>query len=303
MIVGMSLPPVYLAGPGHARYTAALGEPEEALAALRRAGVAAVELRAIREDTAPELAREAALRVLAAGLELTVHARLPHPPAPLVLGPALRELCRALTRRGTPAVVTVHGYESAEETREALAEHTVHAARALLEDAERAGIPIRLALELNRKKSGLADPGTAYNDLLDLHARIDHPWLGFCWDLGHTFSNVCQGLLTLPPPEDFLRRVIHTHIHDLGPNGETHWPLTAGRLPLADCVGSLAATGYSGVLNLELEPNRYDPDTDLRAGIFASLERLVNIRDCIESVRDQIANPVTRLARRSDGSV
>jgi len=271
----VSLPPAYLAGEPNELLTGALGDPATALAALRQAGATAIELRAVGAHTDPALALAAARQVWHAGGILTVHGELPAS-TPAALCPALVALCREMAQQGRCAIVTIHSYKSLEEPTSALAARTIRAVRELLHDAEEEGLPLRLAVELNRAKGG-NDPSVSYRCLLSMHARIAHPHVGFCWDFGHAFSNVRQGAMTLVPPDAFLRRVIHTHIHDLYADGATHAPLTEGRLPLASVLWVLRCAGYGGIINLELGGHRQDSPAGVCAGLFASIARLVDV--------------------------
>lgn len=275
MRIGVSLPPAYVAGEPDDLLTGALGDPATALAALRQAGVTAIELRAVGPHTDPALALAAARQVWHAGGILTIHGELPAS-TPAALYPALVALCREMAQQGRDAIVTIHSYKSLEEPTDALAARTIRAVRELLHDAGEQGLPLRVAVELNRAKGG-NDPSVSYRRLLSMHARIAHPHVGFCWDFGHAFSNVRQGVMTLVPPDAFLRRVIHTHIHDLDADGATHAPLTEGRVPLASVLRALRSAGYGGILNLELGGHRQDGPAGVRTGLFASIARLVDV--------------------------
>jgi sugar phosphate isomerase/epimerase len=273
--IGVSLPPAYLAGEPNELLTGALGDPATALAALRRAGVTAIELRAVGPHTDPALALAAARQVWHAEATLTIHGELPASP-PAALYPALVALCREMAQQGQCAIITVHSYKSLEEPTDALAARTIRAVRELLHNAGKEGLPLRLAVELSRSK-GRNDPSTTYRRLLSMHAQIAHPHVGFCWDFGHAFSNVRQGVMRLVPPDAFLRRVIHTHIHDLDADGATHAPLTEGRVALASMLSALRSVGYGGILNLELNSRRQDGPAGVCAGLFASIARLVDV--------------------------
>ena len=152
-----------------------------------------------------------------------------------------------------------------------LAERTVETLGTLLGG----GGGVDVALELNRVK-GRNDPGVDYDSLLAIRARVGDARLGFCWDFGHTCHNMRKGCLPSYPPPAFLQGVIHTHIHDLGPGDQTHWPLGRGLVPVGRWVGLLADAGYGGVLNLELEPGRFADGLDLRT---ATLESVALLRE------------------------
>lgn len=277
MRIGIGLPLPYLAGEPDDRFTDALGGPATGLAHLRRTGVTAIELRAVFQDEDPTLALRAARQVWQAGCTVTIHGQLPqrsHEAARLY--PALLAIGEETARRGEFTLVTVHSHQSRQEPVGALAEQTVGAVHELLEHAQHDALPIRFALELNRAKD-CHDPGTTYADLLAMHGRIAHPHMGFCWDLGHAYANVRRGLLEPQPPSRFLQHVLHSHVHDLGPDGRTHWPLTEGRLPLLAWLQALASSGYDGVLGLELDPNRFAQSVGLRTAIFGSIARLAGV--------------------------
>jgi sugar phosphate isomerase/epimerase len=64
------------------------------------------------------------------------------------------------------------------------------------------------------------------------------------------------------PSGDFLKRVIHTHIHDISRDGATHFPLTSGILPLSECLDRLANEKYQGYLNFEPSIDRWPGNPD-----------------------------------------
>ncbi len=215
----------------------------------------------------------AAQRVWDAELSLTVHGRLPR----LILGetlaeiyPSLVPLTEALRRRGCESILTLHCYSAQGGDIRELAERTVRALRNMLHVFQNGQIPLHIALETNHV-SARADPGVTYAGILDMIVKVNRPRIGACWDFGHTFMNVQHGQLEQIPSDMFLESVIHTHVHDLGPR--THFPLTCNVVPLDLFLDLLFAQGYSGGLNLELSPERFQGP--VRKLICASIERLV----------------------------
>ena len=87
-----------------------------------------------------------------------------------------------------------------------------------------------------------------------MHAVAAPACAGFCWDIGHAFWNVTHGKMDLQAPTGFVAGVIHTHLHDLAADGQTHWPFSEGRVPLATYLEALRGVGYQGVFNLEMYP-------------------------------------------------
>jgi sugar phosphate isomerase/epimerase len=144
-------------------------------------------------------------------------------------------------------------------------------------------MPVRVALEIMRYHSDICDPCITYPGLLDIARDVDSTKVGFCWDIGHALSSVAQDRLELDPPSEFLRRVIHVHVHDVAPDGDTHWPLTDNPL-LVHIIRKLVTAGYRGVYNLELSPPRWPPGTDVRAKALESIQRLQD--DIIEEADD-----------------
>ena len=102
--------------------------------------------------------------------------------------------------------------------------------------------------------------------------RASSSQMGACWDLGHAYMNVQHGVDVSGPDVRFLRQVIHTHVHDLGPR--THCALTHGVVPLDLYLDALIGQGYKGVLNLELSPERFGGS--VRELVRASIDRLVD---------------------------
>jgi sugar phosphate isomerase/epimerase len=278
MRVGLSLPLVYLAeGPTRSAaatvWRDAFGSADACLHEMRGSGVTSIELRSVPEDADPDLTLRAARRIWNAGLDLTVHGRLPRPvrgETVTEVYPSLAPLSKALRDRGVESMLTVHCYSADRGDADALAERTVDALRAIAAIIQKEDVPLRIALEINHV-GARADPGTTYGGILDMIARVSSPRIGACWDLGHAYMNVQHGALERSPDAAFLERVIHTHVHDLGPR--THSPLTCGVVPLDLYLDLLDSHGYPGVLNLELSPERYRGQ--VAELVDASVERLV----------------------------
>ena len=254
------------------------GEPGSFLNELKIQGVASVELRKVREDAPPDLILNAAQRVWAAGLSITLHGTTPEVSGDTLndLFPPLNGFWNAFAEHQQGVVMTLHAYRARAGEMEPLEAKTVRLVRDILEDADRRGLPLNVALELNRAKDWV-DPSYTYNGLLGMWREIDHPRAGFCWDLGHAYRNVTERGLALEPPQEFLERTIHTHIHDLSATGQTHWPLTRGVVPLEMFVEALENAGYGGVYNLELSPTRFRQAEGVREGMDSSINRLARV--------------------------
>lgn len=277
-MIGLSLPLDYLAGdapatPAAAAWQTALGSADASLAALKEAGVTSIELRFIPRDAPGARVLAAAQRVWDAGLATTLHGHLPAPPLAATfagLYPSLAPLAEALARRGAQSVVTLHCYATPGAPAEDLAARTASALATITAVLERESIPLRIALENDGARTQ-AGPSVTYRGILQIIRQVGSGRLGACWDFGHAQANVLAGRLEAAPDAAYLASVIHTHVHDLGPR--THFPLSCGAVPVERFLDVLLAEGYSGVLNLELSPDRF-PEQPLAESVYASIERL-----------------------------
>ncbi|MGD2174836.1 MAG: TIM barrel protein [Candidatus Brocadiaceae bacterium] len=80
-----------------------------------------------------------------------------------------------------------------------------------------------------------------------------HTRLGLCWDTGHYLLGVERYGQEQPPPERFLRRVTHVHLHDVV-EGRDHQPITSEAEHLRTLLGALRGVGFSGGVTLEYAP-------------------------------------------------
>lgn len=285
-IMGMSLSPAYLAGHPDAPERRWYGPVDALLRDLADASVQSVELRAVGPGTDVALARAAALQVRSAGFAMTIHGVLPPAgcgsdwqeavPALVALLEWLRDE-RARTRGDAspdvPSAVTVHAYAAEDGDARSLAARSAARLAEMGAWVEAQEIPAVLAVELNRAKKTV-DPCVTYEGVLSVSRGAGSSRVGICYDFGHAWSNTLTEGLSEDAPDGFLRRAVHTHIHDVGPTGRTHWPLTEGRLPLEDFIRRLAGVSYRGVWNLELSPERFAAEGDCRRRVIDSARRL-----------------------------
>lgn len=267
MNIGVSLSPSFLCGEAsslHQKNMLKDGLPSF-LTRLRKAGCTHIELRAVRRNTPPETVTGAVRAAQEADFFLTVHGILADEPAELFWSrflpvlDAQKNLC-----------VTVHSVSSREETLRLL--------RRMGDYALFHHPGAQLALENNRSKKGdnidLVECAGVGNTVKEVALSN----IGTCWDFGHFYWDhlTHPNLLSDPlPPEAFLKRAVHTHIHSVC-SDTTHFPLTMGKLPLKTFIHALKKTGYSGVYNLEPEPERWDESTDAAEEIIRSVELLRN---------------------------
>ena len=240
------------------------------LRAFAERGVGAIELRAVRPDTPPEVTAACARAVLDAGLHLTIHATLAELSARAFFD-TVRPALDLMAADHAPVPLTVHPARTGSETLDRAA--TIRLLRLWAEYAEKKRLNVLLALENNR----IHMSGPSIMDCGGVAAivrEVNRPGVGTCFDFGHLYSN----FLTYPectpflPPDAFLQAAVQTHIH--GVVGTTHFPLLDDSLPLEDYLRHLRAAGYRGIYNLELESGRFWRVVDPREGFELSIDRL-----------------------------
>jgi len=279
--IGYSLPPTYLAeqdiSPEYI-WVRGLGQPFEALQALKSRGITSVELRMVHPGMDLALARLAIDNVTKAGLGFTIHGLLPPSEDQTNTEEGFPSWALLDVIRETQGEVTIplHAKFSLEGELEPVIAETISALRRLLDERDKRNAPFRFALEINKSKAKV-DPSFTWEGVSSIAEEVDHSALGICWDFGHAYYNHRIGLITAEPPESFLRKVIHTHIHDLSPEDKTHWPLCEGVVPLARNCELLQSVGYDGVYNLELDPPRYPDYTNLSDALYDSVTILKDV--------------------------
>ena len=209
-----------------------------------------VELRAVRPDCPADILVEAVRTLKARGLFVTIHGTL----SDNFFAPYHALFSAGLQEEYT---ITVHPLPTHEETVEALSD--------ICREIESQAYPVRIALENQRLKVHKLYGTCA--DVLRVAEEVNSKTLSLCFDFGHQLNNERDGKAPAPTDE-FLTRVIHTHIHSLGTN--THFPLCEGECLLDRNLGSLFSRGYDGVLNLELSPERYCNICDVKDSLVKS---------------------------------
>lgn len=267
MSIGVSLSPTFLCGrassPHQKNMLASAGGAAGFLGCLRDAGVTHIELRAVRPGTPAEEIAAAAEAVLNAGLAMTVHGILADEAAE-----TFWHRLHPILSRQSDLCVTVHSVSTREET--------IALLRRLAEYAALHHPGARLALENNRSKKGDNIDLVECAGVLSTIEAAGLSNIGACWDFGHFYWDHLTHPALLPdslPPKAFISRAIHTHIHSVCEN-TTHFPLSMGELPLAEYIGALQSAGFSGVFNLEPEPDRWAETIDAAGEIIRSTEIL-----------------------------
>ena len=242
---------------------------ERFLDELHDRGVQSIEFRTVTGNQDPQTVLAAADRVWRHGMRISVHT------APRSADTAVQDMFRPLE-----AVL-----KADRQDRIILVLHPVNGVDLFAENLRMLDTLVRtvrqehpcamLALENNRFMPDRT-PGDSADLVMRVIRQIDPDHAGLCFDFGHyAWVTKCwETDAPALPPEPFLSRVIHTHIHALyriETGYTTHFPLQSGVLPLRKYIESIRGA-YHGACNIELEPERF---TDLMSGedgILGSVE-------------------------------
>jgi sugar phosphate isomerase/epimerase len=193
--------------------------------------------------------------------------------------PVLQEAARLAERQAAPCVVVVHGAADPGVTdadnRKATAEFLTWAA----DRCDRDWPGVRLAVELRRSLGGGQPQWDAdRTSIVDLVGACDSERVGICWDCGHDWENRDVERDWSPvPPERFLRHIMHVHVHDAGPDGAVHYPLTTGRVPIPSQVDALRRHEYRGAVTMEIRYRHAAACGDPLDMLRRSYERLTRL--------------------------
>jgi len=262
--IGLSLSIGYLAGRPASKadkcWLSILGPASQGLSWLKSMGIGWIELHTVYAQTPSYEITKSVEAVFQAELRLTAHIWLPTfaetnclPDNILLLDRILR--AGNMEYREVPVVVHGHkpsGFPSLQEAER----QTVADIQNLFRCLRKLDSPLVPVFELCRRKDD-APIGNTYQETCKILDLIHPTEPGICWDMGHSWANYLHDKQEIMPPEEFLDRVAHTHIHDIGPGDRTHGPLGYTGITIEDYVTALVCTGYEGVYNLELSPTRW----------------------------------------------
>ena len=229
--------------------------PGRFLHMLGERGVGSVELRTVRTDADPLEVKALAQIIRGRGMNVTVHAetRSVESAAEDVFFP-LRAM---LASSDEKLNVTVHPVDG---DNTAMLRSLSEAAR------EMAGDRVTVALENMRHDPTVGEivlpdgkPEIAVGDcamlVLDAvrgarEAGCDN--VGICFDMGHYYYYSHKFGAPEVPCAEFMKYVVHTHIHAVTTKLRTHFPLGGYALTLAEYAAAM--DGYRGIWNLEVDP-------------------------------------------------
>lgn len=277
--IALSLPYSYLAGQAASKRDSILLDifgPAESFLPELGPQLSGIEISHFNDSAPADQVVTAVRTIMNAGLEVVLHPHLPFEIDGKQLNdayPWIGQVISVIENHQDRLMMNMHTLSSDSMDIPSLIGKTIKNLQRLLEMTEHSPLAVSLAVEINREK-GKTDPSTKYENLIEICRKVDHPALGIGWDLGHTYSNVLRGLIPKDPPQEFVERVIHTHIHDLGRNNQTHWPLSMGTLPLDFYMEQLKSVSYDGYHTLEIYPERFINVVPAREKMLKSIDIL-----------------------------
>ncbi|MBA7551603.1 hypothetical protein ES705_44151 [subsurface metagenome] len=278
MKTGLSLPYTYLSESTVKTdeiFISGLGIPDRALTELS-SKIEYIELSNFSTLASTEHIVSAVRKIWKHGLKVSLHPSLPldvHGKSLTGIYPWLNDLLPEINTNQDELMLNIHALAAIEGDEEQLRKDTIRNLTYINELILKNTYPLKIAVELNRSK-GEVDPCTTYEGVMDICKQVNSPCLGIGWDFGHTYANYQNNLILRVPKENFIEKIIHTHIYDISPEGKTHWPLTMSVVPLEEYLELLKRVNYNGIYMLELQPGRFSEYGNLKELIFSSIDVL-----------------------------
>jgi len=153
---------------------------------------------------------------------------------------------------------------------EAMKKNSIEAIGEVMEKAEELGV--KVAIE-NMIDVGGGRFGSRVSDLKEIIKSVGSPYLGICFDTGHTNllagSDVSIGEEIVQAGE-YLWTL---HVHDNDGERDRHWPPGEGSIDWSQVIGSLRKVGYKGVFMMEIQ-ERENPDVLARECLRIAAEMI-----------------------------
>lgn len=283
--IGISIPWDYLADNIVTEDGSAInityGHSNQFLSFLKDLEVTHIELRQRRKDISETDMRRVFKRLFDFDLSITIHGDILQEEANQSLSSTLPWLdtYKKICRTNSPVMVTLHPLTGSDK--DSLPDYnkkTVHLIRNLNKAITNEELPLRLALENQRNKKN-RKRGLSFIEIENMWKEINSEITGICWDMGHCVANhrINNKDYPLFPHSAFTSAVTHTHIHDIGPDGSTHWFFKENIVPLDEYIQKLKSADYRGVYNLELSFSRFRSEINQREQLERNILRLKDL--------------------------
>ena len=234
-------------------------ESDEILMKIWELGARSIELRTVPENEDPANVFAIATLLWDMGFNVTIHANASAEES--AVESALFPLRTTLENmRQRELIVTLHP----------IIGNNTAMLISLSDYANEHNYPVRIALENERKMPDMTD-GDSLSLALGAVVEANRENVGICFDFGH-LAWYYDARLNDPerlPPEEFLSRAIHTHIHECV-NGDTHYPIVSYDGVIPSYIAALGSD-YRGIYNIELSPERFTHLCSAEEGYITSL--------------------------------
>lgn len=163
-------------------------------------------------------------------------------------------LAATIADRQEQIALVVHGASDTSASCEANDDATVGLLDWLASAFVTESLPVTAALELGAAKENLQTASARSRaSVMEIVRRVGSDRVGICWDLAHDRENAgSEPDWDVVPDDEFLRRVVHVHLHDLGDDGLAHYPLVLGNVPFGAQLSALSAIGPLPSLTMEV---------------------------------------------------
>ncbi|MDB5085431.1 MAG: Xylose isomerase-like barrel, partial [Bacilli bacterium] len=185
MKLGFSLNPQLIAGnpenDSSAAFYASFGDSKTLLKELKDEGISSIELRNLPRTTDVEVSKRVIHTVWDAGLDVTIHGHVGgqfQGPLFADLYPSIKELILHSGIFQQDIMMPIHAYAASEGSKQELSDKTVELFQHWAAMVKREQIPLRFAIELNRKKPAAVDPGDTCAGVLQMIDQINSPFVG-----------------------------------------------------------------------------------------------------------------------------
>jgi len=123
-----------------------------------------------------------------------------------------------------------------------------------------------------RNPNELVKFGENRESVLEAVKLVGHPRCGITWDMGHCVRNKVFDL----PADEWIKQVVHVHLHDVDEHRQDHWPLILGSTPYQEWISVLQAHEFSGTITAELNGKLYSNWTqdEIDGHLLATIEKI-----------------------------
>ncbi len=163
-------------------------------------------------------------------------------------------LAESLAEHQDQIALVLHGAADSAASPEENDDSTVGLLDWLATKFELSSLPVNAALELGASKKGRETASARSRaSVLEIVRRVAAERVGICWDVAHDCENAnIEPDWEVVPSAEFLRQVVHVHLHDLDDHEMAHYPLLIGRVPFERQLAALQAVKPLPSLTMEI---------------------------------------------------